>query len=189
MHPVIRLREPARQLRFGDLRGQERERHRILVPGLFEQLSKVDCPSIETARRPGLEPLEFEPQPLEIVRQSPGRPLPCPAAGSLRLARVHDRLEKRPRRDDHCSRAVQGTTPDADEKRRREKRRERRARVGGIVGVIGSSLSSLVSRLNPLHHLLPQRQPLRLLDHPLHQELICLFVGLGARAVHGSPFA
>ena len=114
MHPVIRLGQPARHLRFSDGCGEERERHRIGVTRLFGELAEVDRPAIQSTRRPGLKPLQLKPQPPQVIRQRPRRPLSRSTTRCLRLAGVHDRLQERPRGDDHSSSAVESAASDAD---------------------------------------------------------------------------
>ena len=87
------------------------------------------------------------------------------SAFCFRFARMHDGFEKRTGRQDHGTGSVERITGDAD--------------ACDLVAVCFDRFDSFLTEC----------QILLQFDPILHFELICLFVGLRARAVHGWPFA
>ena len=95
VHRRIGVRDPAGQLLDVEPIGEKRERLGPVVARLQFDAVVVDRAAVEPRRRAGLEPLESKAQPRQRPADAGGGAFARPAAGRLRLAGVHQRLQER----------------------------------------------------------------------------------------------
>ena len=165
--------DPAGDLRLLDRIAEKGERLRLGIARLLLEPGVVDRAAGQPAGRAGLEAVDLEARRRQRPAQAAGGALPCPTAGSLRLAGVHHGLEKRPGRQHDRPGPILGIAadPHADDPPGRAAGAGRGERFDEQF----------------LDRLLPEVEVGRLLDEPLDLHLVELLVGLGPRPVHRRP--
>ena len=149
-------------------------------PGCSSSAIVVDRAAIEPRRRAGLESRQPKAEPRERAADAARRSFAGPAAGRLRFAGVHERLQERAGREHDGPRTVDGIAADANTDD---------ARIESAIESIVLTRLDLVFRQQILDHFLPQREIRLLLDEPLDLGLIRLLIGLRPRAVHRRALA
>ena len=96
MAAVVRPRDPAENLRIGPPLGQRRHRPLLIVRRLFFQPRPVDRPSIQSRRRPGLQPRHGQSGIAHLLGQTGGSALPDTPPGLAKLATEEPTPEKGP---------------------------------------------------------------------------------------------